>query len=632
MTNLQTQRTNLMQATEQNDFQSIVEICPFPIIIHKMGTVLYVNNLGWEMFGFANAEEMVGKNLLQLTLPEDKQKVIDAVARGAKEKKNNSVLVSRMLRTDGTIIHVETKSSTIFFNGEECRVAIAYNYDYITQVEKELKNKTLLVEKITEAIPNHLSIYNPQTQTVEYENFPFWSMLDYSIEEKPASLMDYFHPDYKATAATGFAKLSQLKEGEIFSRIGKYITKNGEARYMLLRATPFSFDHSGGLNKILSTITDMTELKQAELKLEMSEETRKAILSALPDIVFQVDTSGVIRDFYANEAYRAELNKMNLIGRSGSEILPAQDFTRLLNAIQKAIDSKLMQTHEYVHREKENYLHYEFRISRLNETNGIVVARDVTNLKQTSEKLDQKIGELWEQNIQLEKYITSNTELEKFAYIASHDLREPIRSIVGFTQLLQRRATDKTDPETKEFLGNIIDSAQRMNTLVHGLLDYSRVSSNGRVFHATKINALLEKVANDLKATIEESEAKIVFQNLPEVNCDELQIRQLFQNLISNAIKFSKKDEKPRIEISAVQKPNKTVFKIQDNGIGMDMKYAEKVFQIFSRLHTTDKYQGSGIGLAVCKKIVERHGGEIWLESEVGKGTTIYFSIACEQS
>ncbi len=632
MTNLQTQHTNLMQATEQNDFQSIVEICPFPIIIHKMGNVLYVNQLGWEMFGFANAEEMVGKNLLQLTLPEDKQKVIDAVARGVKEKKTNAVLVSRMLTADGRIINVETKSSSIVFNGEECRLAVAYNYDYISQVENELKDKNFLIEKIAETIPNYISIFNVQTNKIEYSNFPFWTFLGYEPNEEPASLMDYFHPDYKATAANGFVRLAALTEGKIFSRIGKYITKQGTTKYMLLRATPFSFDETGKTKQVLSTITDMSELKEAELKLEVSEETRKAILSALPDIVFQVDKAGVVRDFYANEVYSAELNKMNLVGRNGSEILPAVDFQKLVKAINAAIESREMQTHDYIHIEKGVSLHYEFRVSRLNETQGIVVARDVTNLMTTREKLDQKIGELWQKNIQLEKYITSNTELEKFAYIASHDLREPIRSIVGFTQLLQRRATANTDPEIKEFLGNIIDSAQRMNTLVHGLLDYSRVSATGRVFHETNTNLILEKVANDLKATIEESEAKIVLQKLPEIKCDELQVRQLFQNLISNAIKFSKKTEKPVVEISATQQPNKIIFKIQDNGIGMDMKYAEKVFQIFSRLHTADKYQGSGIGLAVCKKIVERHGGEIWLESELGKGTTIYFSIACEQS
>ena len=631
MANLQTQHSSLMQATEQNDFQNIVEICPFPIIIHKMGTVLFVNALGWEMFGFGNAEEMVGKNLLQLTLPEDKQKVIDAVARGAKEKTNNAVLVSRMLTADGRIINVETKSSTISFNGEECRVAIAYNYDYTTQVEKELESKTLLIEKITETIPNYLSLYNVQTHKIEYANFPMWTMLGYELNEEPASLMEYFHPDYRATATEGFAKLAILKEGEIFSRIGKYISKQGQTKFLLVRDTSFSFDENGNTQLVLSTVTDMSELKQAELKLEVSEETRKAILSALPDIVFQVDTAGVVRDFYANEVYSAALNKMNLIGRSGREILPVPDFEKLLIAINTAIESGRMQTHDYVHFEKGVSLHYEFRVSRLNETQGIVVARDITNLMTTREKLDQKIGELWQKNIQLEKYITSNTELEKFAYIASHDLREPIRSIVGFTQLLQRRANDNTDPEIKEFLGNIIDSAQRMNTLVHGLLDYSRVSSAGKNFHLINTSSLLEKVTNDLKATIEECDAKIVLQNLPEIKCDELQMRQLFQNLISNGIKFRKKDEKPRIEISAEQQLDKIVFRIQDNGIGLDMKYAEKVFQFFSRLHTADKYQGSGIGLAVCKKIVERHDGEIWLESELGKGTSIYFSIACEQ-
>ena len=199
---------------------------------------------------------------------------------------------------------------------------------------------------------------------------------------------------------------------------------------------------------------------------------------------------------------------------------------------------------------------------------------------------------------------------------------------MGFTQLLQKRNEQSLDAESKVFLNNIIESAQRMNSLIHGLLDYSRVSTAGKRFQFTDLNDTLQKMKADINTAIEESGAEILIEKLPTVFCDNLQIRQLFQNLISNAIKFRSKEHLPVVRISAEKKDNVVLFKVQDNGIGIDMRFKDKVFEIFNRLHSSVNYQGSGIGLAVCKKIVERHGGEVWLESMPNRGTTFYFTIA----
>ena len=165
-----------------------------------------------------------------------------------------------------------------------------------------------------------------------------------------------------------------------------------------------------------------------------------------------------------------------------------------------------------------------------------------------------------------------------------------------------------------------------MNTLVSGLLEYSRIASGGKPFANVNLSDLIKKVQSDLKISIEENKAVFILFDLPDIYCDELQVRQLFQNLISNAIKF-RSDKAPIIKISADKNDRHWLFKIEDNGIGIDMKFKDQVFQIFSRLHAQDKYQGSGIGLSVCKKILERHGGQIWLESTPGRGTTIFFTI-----
>ncbi len=169
-----------------------------------------------------------------------------------------------------------------------------------------------------------------------------------------------------------------------------------------------------------------------------------------------------------------------------------------------------------------------------------------------------------------------------------------------------------------------------MNALIHGLLDYSRIGSTGKPFEQTDLNEVLKKVRNDIKVSVEESGAEIISDTLPALQVDELQIRQLFQNLISNSIKFKHDGVKPIVKIFAENQGDRWLFRIEDNGIGLDMKYKQKVFQLFNRLHAGDKYQGSGIGLALCKRIVERHKGEIWLESNPGKGTTFYFTLSAE--
>ncbi len=220
----------------------------------------------------------------------------------------------------------------------------------------------------------------------------------------------------------------------------------------------------------------------------------------------------------------------------------------------------------------------------------------------------------------------SNKELEQFAHIASHDLREPLRTITSFTQLLSKRYKDKLDDEANEFIQFAVDGAQRMNQLIIDLLTFSRVETQGKSFEWIDCRGVLERVILNLHTSIEKRGAKISYKNLPSVNVDHTQLIQLLQNLIGNAIKFHG-EKPPRIHISAIKEENKWVFSVKDNGIGIDPKYFDRIFQIFQRLHKRKEYPGSGIGLAVCKKIVERHGGKIWVESEVGKGSTFYFTI-----
>jgi PAS domain S-box-containing protein len=244
------------------------------------------------------------------------------------------------------------------------------------------------------------------------------------------------------------------------------------------------------------------------------------------------------------------------------------------------------------------------------------VVQDITERKQAEDILKKTL-------LDLER---SNQELEQFAYVASHDLQEPLRMVASYTQLLEKRYKDQLDQDAKDFIRFTADGANRMQRLINDLLTYSRVGTRGKPWKPTDCHTMLGQAIANLSMVIEENHAIITSDQLPTVMADASQMVPLFQNLIGNAIKF-RGEELPRIHVSAQEKGNEWVFSVKDNGIGIEAQFSERIFIVFQRLHSREKYPGTGMGLAICKKLVERHGGKIWVESELGKGSTFYFSI-----
>lgn len=251
------------------------------------------------------------------------------------------------------------------------------------------------------------------------------------------------------------------------------------------------------------------------------------------------------------------------------------------------------------------------------KTSGAVsVFRNITEIKRTQEALKARAEELER----------SNKELEQFAYVASHDLQEPLRMISSYTQLLSRRYTGKLDKDADEFIAYAVDGAVRMQQLINDLLAYSRVGTRAGEMRPVSSEAVVSKALANLQAAIMESQAVVSCDELPMVEADPVQLGQLFQNLIGNAIKF-RNAEPPEIRVEVEELGESYRFSVKDNGIGIDPQYAERIFQVFQRLHTKQQYPGTGIGLAICKKIVERHGGTIVVESQPGHGAAFRFTI-----
>lgn len=276
-----------------------------------------------------------------------------------------------------------------------------------------------------------------------------------------------------------------------------------------------------------------------------------------------------------------------------------------------------------------------------------VVATDLTELENSTELIQQLRRQqeaLQEVNRELaaaeeelrrsvQDLDRSNKDLEAFAYVASHDLQEPLRMVIGFLDMLQSKCKDQLDENAREYIAYSVEGATRMSLLIKDLLEYSRVGAKGKAPAPVDLSAVVDYVKGNLRAMILETNAVIVADPLPTVMADMVLMRQLFQNLLDNALKFRAEGRYPEIHIGARQDANEWLFRVKDNGIGIAPEQRDRVFVIFQRLHNRKKYEGTGIGLAICKKIVERHGGRIWVESEPGEGSTFCFTLpACSQS
>jgi light-regulated signal transduction histidine kinase (bacteriophytochrome) len=241
---------------------------------------------------------------------------------------------------------------------------------------------------------------------------------------------------------------------------------------------------------------------------------------------------------------------------------------------------------------------------------------DVTDRKKAQDELDRHMRELER----------SNNELEQFAYVASHDLQEPLRMVGSYVQLLERRYGDQLDSDAKEFIGFAVEGASRMQQLINDLLTLSRVGRRGREISPMPVQQALKTALSNLRVALADTGATVTHDPLPYVMGDETQLAQLFQNLIANALKF-RGEAPPRVHVGALQNGTQWVFSVKDNGIGIQKEYHDRIFLIFQRLHTREQYPGTGIGLALCKRIVDRHNGRIWVDTNPEGGSTFYFTL-----
>jgi PAS domain S-box-containing protein len=367
------------------------------------------------------------------------------------------------------------------------------------------------------------------------------------------------------------------------------------------------------------------KLQEAYNSLKETESQFRTLAENSPDLIIRVNSD--LNYLYVNSTVENIIGKPPefVIGKNIDEIELPPEYKSYF----KERYLKLFKTGEEIHDEFEfptvEGLRF-FKTSVVPEYNpkgevetALTLTRDITERKELEDNLNKMVSELER----------SNYELEQFAYIISHDLQEPLRTVTSFTQLLEMRYKGKLDKNADEFIGYIVDGSSRMRQMIQDLLEFSRVTTKGGEFTPINTEKLLKQTLSSIKTVIDENKAEITYDSLPIVIADDKQIQRVFQNLILNAIKFKKPDETPKIHVSSTKdEENKEyVFSVSDNGIGIETKYFDRIFAIFQRLHTREEYSGTGIGLSVVKRTIERHGGRIWVESEPNKGSTFYFTL-----
>jgi PAS domain S-box-containing protein len=518
-------------------------------------------------------------------------------------------------RLDGTSMWIEGDYSCLYdSNGKLIgHFGIQRDISDRKQAEEDLARFSSALSHAMEGV----SLIDPQGHYVQV-NQAYANMVGYSPEAMIG--MDWqrtVHPDDLENVKLAYQHM--LHEGKVDVE-ARGVRRDCSIFYKQLVMVTI-FDSQQQMIGHYCFMKDISDRKQMEEALRESEQRLQSLLDNSTAVIYMKDMQG--RYMMINHRYEElfHLDRNEVKGKTDQEIFPKE----IADAFQ-ANDRKVIAAGVALEKEEvapqddglHTYLSIKFPLvdgeGRIYAVCGM--STDISDRKQAEVELQNQKQDL----------VRSNDELQQFAYVASHDLQEPLRMIASYLELLERRYKGQLDARADQFIAYAVDGAARMQILIEDLLKYSRVGSRGQSFERVDCAVVLQNVLRNLQVAIAENNAVITHDPLPSLNADITQLTQLFQNLIGNALKFRREDP-PQIYVGVERTNGKWLFSVRDNGIGIESQYTNRIFVIFQRLHNRTEYSGTGMGLAICKKIVERHGGKLWVESKPGEGSTFYFTL-----
>lgn len=593
----------------------------------KDGRFLKVNRAFCKLTGYSE-HELYNMSFIDLTHPDD----IDPSLKGKKDletgEKSAVRLEKRYIRKDKRPVWVSISTAPVKDEND--------NWDFFVTHIQDISKRKSAENRLKESKERFRQLANsiPQLAWIALsDGYIFWfnnRWFEYT-GRKQEEIVGYgwqklTEPSQSADFARKWKEFIAI--GKPFELVSTLLGDDGLFREFLIKSIPIK-NPGGQVEQWFGTHTDISELKKVENELKNSREKLNIALENGKIGIWEwnLKNDSVIWDERMEKMFDIEPGTFGGTLEAFENLVHEEDLTHVRKAVNEAIENR--KNYETIFRTRPVNGEYSFISSKAilsfdskgNPESLSGVCFDITGSRRSTEQVLIKLNE---------ELLRSNTDLQQFAYVASHDLQEPLRMVSSFTQLLQLKYEDKLDKDAIEYIRYAVAGSKRMYELLNGLLAYSRVQTKGKQFDKVDMNVVLKKVKENLNLIIEETESNIISKKLPAVNADENQMIQLFQNLIENSIKFSKGN--PEVSISCKKEDNNNVFMVRDSGIGIEKQYYDRIFRIFQRLHRSEEYGGTGIGLAICKRIVERHGGKIWVESEPGKGSTFYFSLPEFQS
>jgi|GEM_PF-76625 len=594
----------------------------------QTGEIIDANPTACTYYGWSHAE-ICNLNIAEINTLTNEEITLEM--QQAKEEKRNHFFFRHRLATN-EIRDVEVYSGPIRFGEEILLYSLVHDITDRKQAETELQKSKDNLRAILDATKESIYVFDTNGVIVN-ANETAASRLNLSLKDIVGNHFGKFIPKELVPTRWEYI-LKVFKTGEQ----SKYEDQRND---YIFEHNFFPIFENGNVNYVVSFSRDITRQKQANEAILNSERKLSEIYAsmseglAVHDLIY--DQSGKVTDYKITEVNPAYaeitgIRRNEVIGRKATEVYSVEHapYLDFYSEVESTGKSASFETYFQP-------MNKHFSISVFSPRKGsfVTVFKDMTDRKKAEEELEvyrKHLEELVENRTSelataISNLEQSNKELEEFAYVASHDLQEPLRMVSSYTQLLERRYKDKLDQDANDFINYAVDGANRMQRLINDLLEYSRVSSKGREFTKIDISQVLGQVVSNLQYLIADNLALVTNEDLPVLSIDEIQITRVFQNLIENGIKYKKKTELPRIHISCKKKNHMYEFAVRDNGIGIDMQYHDRIFIIFQRLHKKADYPGTGIGLSITKRIIERHGGTIWFDSKENEGTTFYFTI-----